>query len=82
MGTNSPLSVPASKMEIFVHITSHNAPYVHLRLDLILELYQTFTIELDRDRKIDGLLDASVAELFLVYGIVSNPSQVLFPGSK
>ena len=36
--------VPASKMELFIHSTTRNAPYVHARLDLILELCGTFPI--------------------------------------
>ena len=34
------------KWRFFVHITTLNAPYVHLRLDLILELCMTFPISL------------------------------------
>ena len=37
--------VPANKMELFfVHSTTGNAPYVHPRLDSILELCLTFPI--------------------------------------
>ena len=38
------MSVPASKMELFVHSTRPNAPYIHTRLDLILELRRGFPI--------------------------------------
>ena len=36
------MQVPAKRMELFIHSTKHTAPYVHPRLDLILELCQTF----------------------------------------
>ena len=37
--------VPAYKMNFDVQGTTHNAPYKHPRLDLILELCQTFPID-------------------------------------
>ena len=42
--------VPANKMEFFfIHSTTRNAPYVHLRLDSILELCRTFPINQNVD---------------------------------
>ena len=34
--------VPANKMELLVHNTTSNAPYIHPSHDLILELWRTF----------------------------------------
>ena len=36
--------VPGSKTELFVLTTMHNSPYLHPRLNSILELCQTFPI--------------------------------------
>ena len=33
-----------NKWDVFVHSTTRNEPYVHLRLDSILEFSQTFLI--------------------------------------
>ena len=45
--TNFPYaSFRITKWSLFIHSTTHNAPYVHPRLDSILELCPAFPIEL------------------------------------
>ena len=42
-------------MELFVHSTTRNAPYVHQRLDSIVELWRAFLIWFFTSEKNQGL---------------------------
>ena len=48
-----PYASSGLKWSFFVHSTTYNAPYVHPRLDSILELCQTYPIgsDLDQDQQ-------------------------------
>ena len=65
--------VPANKMELFVHSTTCHGPYIHPRLDSILELCPTFPI----GHNLSGPPGLLVGFLLLQYSVLSLLSPYL-----